>query len=207
MKLIFFDTETTDLRPGSICQLSYILVDTAAKPQRTIGKNIFFTVESMEPSAEKIHGFSLESLYELSGGLYFEDQYESFMDDFLSSDIVIGHNVNFDIKFLRHEVEGCGEEFNPKIPFCTMGYYKNICRLSNSRGDIKNPKLEEVIAFLNISKSKIEELTQKLFGGSGNYHDARFDTTATYLIVIEGIKKGFIPKQYFSNMLESKINI
>ncbi|MBU5590458.1 3'-5' exonuclease [Clostridium sp. MSJ-4] len=204
MKLIFFDTETTDLRPGSICQLSYILVDTSTKPQSTTGKNIFFAVEHVEPSAEEIHGFSVEALYELSKGLYFEDQFEGFVEDFLTADVVIGHNVNFDIKFLRHEIEGCGEEFNPNMSFCTMGYYKNVCRLSNGRGDIKNPKLEEVISFLGITKDKIRELSQKFFGGTGDYHDARFDTTATYLIVTEGIKKGLIPKQYFSNMITNK---
>ncbi len=30
----FFDTETTGVKPGSICQLSYILVDTSTKPQK-----------------------------------------------------------------------------------------------------------------------------------------------------------------------------
>lgn len=202
MKLIFFDTETTDLRPGSICQLSYISVDTSTKPQTTIGKNIFFTVEHVEPSAEQIHGFSVEALYELSNGLYFEDQFEDFIQDFLEADVVIGHNVNFDIKFLKHELEGCGEEFNPKNIFCTMNYYKNICKFSGGRGDFKNPKLEEVITFLGIDKNQITSTSQKYFGGTGDYHDARFDTAATYLVVTEGIKKGFIPKQYFSNIVK-----
>lgn len=205
MKLLFFDTETTDLKPGSICQLSYITVDTSTKPQTTVGNNIFFAVEYIEPSAEKIHGFSVEDLYELSNGLYFEDQFQDFVMDFVEADVVIGHNVNFDIKFLRHELEGCGEEFNPKHIFCTMGYYKNICRLSNGRPDFKNPKLEEVITFLGIDKSQITSLSQKYFGGTGDYHDARFDTTATYLIVTEGIKKGYIPKQYFSKLVSSSL--
>lgn len=39
MKLLFFDTETTGIKPGSICQLSYILIDTSTKPQTTMGKN------------------------------------------------------------------------------------------------------------------------------------------------------------------------
>ena len=52
MKLLFFDTETTGIKPGSICQLSYITVDASAKPQITTGKNFFFTVDEMEPSAE-----------------------------------------------------------------------------------------------------------------------------------------------------------
>ncbi len=199
MKLVFFDTETTDLKPGSICQLSYILVDTSTKPNTTVGKNIFFAVEYIEPSAEKIHGFSVEDLYELSNGLYFEDQFESFIQDFYEADVIIGHNVNFDIKFLTHELEGCGEEFEPKSIFCTMNYYKNICKLRNGRGEVKNPKLEEVVTFLGIDKEKIKSTSQKYFEGSGNFHDARFDTTATYLIVTEGIKKGYIPRGYFSN--------
>ena len=44
MKLLFFDTETTSVKPGHICQLSYITVDTTTKPQTTIGKNFFFVI-------------------------------------------------------------------------------------------------------------------------------------------------------------------
>lgn len=202
MKLLFFDTETTGVKPGSICQLSYILVDTSTKPQKTLGKNIFFTVDEMEEEAEKIHGFSLEKLYELSCGMYFEDLYSDFIKDFLEADFVIGHNVQFDIKFLKHELLGLGEFYEPKNVFCTMKYYKDICKILRPTGDYKNPKLEEVIKFLKISDSKISETANKYFKGSGNYHDARFDTAATYLIVTEGIKKGLIPKNYFSKLLE-----
>ena len=105
MQLLFFDTETTSIKPGNICQLSYITVDTSTKPQTTIGKNFFFTVEDMSESAEAIHGFSLEKLYNLSNGKYFEDSYEEFIDDFINSDVIIGHNVQFDIKFLKSELE------------------------------------------------------------------------------------------------------
>lgn len=204
MNLLFFDTETTDIKPerGSICQLSYIVVDTSQKPTKTTGKNFFFTVEEMSEGAQAVHGFSLEKLYELSNGLYFEDQFEEFMGDFLNADFVIGHNVSFDIKFLCHELESMGEFFSPKRHFCTMNYYKSICRFLNSRGDIKNPKLEELINFLGITKEMISSKANELFMGSGNYHDARFDTAATYLTVTEGIKKGFIPKQYFSNYMK-----
>ena len=202
MKLLFFDTETTSIRPGSICQLSYIIIDTSEKPQKTTGKNFFFTVEEMDPSAEKIHGFSIEKLYELSNGMYFEDLVEEFYKDFLEADFVIGHNVNFDIKFLSHELEGMGEYYVPKNIFCTMNYYKNICKLVKPNGTFKNPKLEEAVKFLNISNEKICQTADKLFQGSGNYHDARFDTAATYLIVIEGIKKGFIPAGYFTTNLK-----
>ncbi|MDT9349139.1 3'-5' exonuclease [Clostridium perfringens] len=204
MKLLFFDTETTGVKPGSICQLSYILVDTSTKPQKTIGKNIFFTVDEMEPEAERIHGFSLEKLYELSEGMYFEDLYADFINDFLEADFIIGHNVQFDIKFLKHELLGLGEFFEPNNVFCTMKYYKDICKILRPTGDYKNPKLEEVIKHLNITDSEISETANKYFQGSGNYHDARFDTAATYLAVINGIKKGLIPRNYFTKLLEAK---
>lgn len=198
MKLLFFDTETTGIKPGSICQLSYITVDTSTKPQTTIGKNFFFTVDYIEPQAEQVHGFSVEKLYELSNNMYFDDQVDEFLDDFLDADFVIGHNVNFDIKFMVHELEPMGIEYNPKNIFCTMNYYKNICKISYSNGNYKNPKLSELVDFLKITEDEIIKTADKLFDGSGNYHDARFDTAATYLTVINGIKSGYIPRGYFS---------
>ncbi|MEQ8199256.1 MAG: 3'-5' exonuclease [Clostridiaceae bacterium] len=202
MKLLFFDTETTSIRPGRICQLSYIIVDSGVKPQNTYGKNYFFTVDEMDPSAEAIHGFSLEKLYDLSSGKYFEDSYENFVDDFINADFIIGHNVSFDIKFLSHELLYIlGEEFRAKNAFCTMNYYKDIVKLLKSNGEYKNPKLQEVIEYLSISESRIAETADKLFAGSGNYHDARFDTAATYLTVVEGIRKKLIPPGYFSSKL------
>ena len=203
MKLLFFDTETTSIKPGSICQLSYIIVDASVKPQITTGKNFFFTVDEMDPSAEQIHGFSLQKLYDLSNGQYFEDVVSEFIEDFTSSDFLIGHNVNFDVRFLKHELSLLGEDFTPQNSFCTMAYYRDICRIPKSNGEIKNPKLSEVIDWLNISSAQITETSEKLFEGSGNYHDARFDTAATYLTVIEGLKKGYFPKGYFTNILNS----
>lgn len=202
MKLLFFDTETTSIRPGSICQLSYILVDTNIKPQKPVGKNFFFTVDEMSEEAEKVHGFSLEKLYELSNGNYFEDLVDEFLNDFTDADFVIGHNVSFDIKFLTHELLGLGIDYFPKNIFCTMAYYKPVCKLLNYNGNIKNPKLQEVVDFLKITPKEIEDTANNLFQGSGNYHDARFDTAATYLIVTQGIRKSHIPAGYFSKMIK-----
>ncbi|AYD40400.1 3'-5' exonuclease [Clostridium fermenticellae] len=206
MKMIFFDTETTGIRPGNICQLSYILVDTYTKPNKTTGNNIFFKVNYVEPGAEKIHGFSVETLNKLSHGKNFKDQLDKFLYDFKNADILIGHNVNFDIKFLSTELKECSEQLIPKHTFCTMNYYKNICNLKNKYNECKMPKLEEVIKFLHITNSDINALSKKYFKGSGNFHDARFDTTATYLTVTEGIRNGYIPKRYFSNMLKNEIS-
>lgn len=121
MKLLFFDTETTSIKPGSICQLSYITVDASTKPQITTGKNFFFTVDEMDPSAQEIHGFSLEKLYELSNGQYFEDLVPEFLNDFMTADFLIGHNVNFDVRFLKHETIIFRRGFLPKKCFLHYG--------------------------------------------------------------------------------------
>lgn len=202
MKLLIFDTETTSIKPGHICQLSYITIDASVKPQVTTGKNLFFTVDEMDPSAEAIHGFSLEKLYDLSNGMYIEDSVEDFINDFAEADFLIGHNVNFDVRFLKLELEAMGIDYEPRNTFCTMQYYKDICRIPRPSGDLKNPKLEEVINFLGITKDQISKKADELFQGSGDYHDARFDTAATYLLIIEGLKKGFIPRGYFTEKLK-----
>lgn len=202
MKMIFFDTETTGLKPGSICQLSYIIVDTSVKPSIIQGKNMFFSVDFVEPSAEQVHGFSVEKLYELSEGQYFEDRLDELIEDIKTADIFIGHNVKFDLKFLAYELEGCGEEFSPKNTFCTMNYYKNICKLNNGQNDWKMPKLKEAVGFLGITDAQIDETSKKYFNDTADFHDARFDTAATYMLVTEGIRRGYIPKSYFSKMVE-----
>lgn len=208
MKLLFFDTETTSVRPGNICQLSYITVDTSTKPQTTTGKNFFFTVDNMDEGAQSVHGFSIEKLYELSEGLDFYDQVDQFFRDFADADFIIGHNVQFDVKFMKHEINGLYEAglldttWEPKKTFCTMAYYKNICSIPSANGNgVKNPKLSEAIEFLKISDAKIAEKADELFQGSGNYHDARFDTAAVYLLVIEGMKKGYIKPGFFSKQV------
>ena len=47
MKIIVFDTEATDLTPGQICQLSYLMIDGGS----VTGKNLFFTVDDMSEGA------------------------------------------------------------------------------------------------------------------------------------------------------------
>ena len=72
MKIIVFDTEATDLTPGQICQLSYLIVEDG----KVTGKNMFFAVDEMSEGAYEVHGMSMEDLEKLSGGERFEDRAE-----------------------------------------------------------------------------------------------------------------------------------
>lgn len=179
MKSIFFDTETTGLRPGQIGQLTYIVEENN---QFVKCRNLFFTVDMMEAGAEKVHGFSMELLQTLSEGKRFEDHLEEIRGDFKDG-IVIAHNVNFDLKFMAAEFARLGITFEYKKPFCTMEYFKDIAMIPARNGvGFKNPKLEEVVKHFDLERESILAATKKLFKCDNvSYHDARYDTTAMYI--------------------------
>ena len=75
MRNVYLDTETTDFIPGQIAELTMIVEDTDEK--RIVDRlNYYFTVDEMTEGAEKVHGFSIELLKQLSSGKRFEDHYK-----------------------------------------------------------------------------------------------------------------------------------
>lgn len=188
--MLFFDTETTGFRPGSICQLSYIIIDG----NTLIPKNYFFKVDYVEPGAERIHGLSVRKLAKLSNNNTFKDHYNSLFNDFTHSDLLVGHNINFDLNFLRHEFRNCGHNFTYNDSLCTMRYFTNICRIpKNSGNGYKWPRLEELTKYFRIRDNEIIRETKELFKcKDSGYHDARFDTVATYLCFMKALEKGLI---------------
>lgn len=196
MKILIFDTETSGFNPGQICQLSYIIIDTLLKTIK--GKNYYFKVDYVEEGAYKTHGLSVEKLEMLSHGKTFQYKSSEIEKDFSSADILVGHNVNFDIRFIEAEFSRNNKKLICNKKFCTMNYYTDICKISSAYGKYKWPKLEEVVNYLNIPKTDIESLASKVFGGFSGYHDSRFDVISTYKILTEGLKKGLIPKNFFT---------
>ncbi len=188
MSVLIFDTEATDLIPGQICQLSYLLADGGS----VTGKNLFFEVDDMSEGALEVHGLTLESLRELSGGARFEDSAQDILQDFASAKVWVGHNVSADEKYLRVEMERCGLKLPKKPTFCTMNYFTsdmNLVRKVNI-GRPKPPKLTELVQHFDLSEEFVAERAAEWFGGGGALHDARFDTAATYLCLVEGTKRG-----------------
>ncbi len=188
MSVLIFDTEATDLVPGQICQLSYLLADG----ERVTGKNLFYEVDDMSEGALEVHGLTLEMLRELSGGARFEDRAREVFEDFAAAKLWVGHNVSADDRYLRVEMERCGLKLPKKTTFCTMNYFTsdmNLARKVNI-GRPKPPKLTELVQFFDLSEEFVAEKAAEWFGGGGALHDARFDTAATYLCLVEGTKRG-----------------
>lgn len=187
LRNVYLDTETTDLNPGQIAELSMIVED--GDTSKILGcYNYYFSVDSVEPGAQEIHGFSKELLEELSDGKKFSDHYKDILQILTDANLV-AHNEKFDEKFISSELWRCGISFKPACSTCTMEAFKQVLKIparSKRYGPYKNPKLSEVINFLGINEKKVAEYTVKLFGTSNKedcYHDSRFDTTGMYVAV------------------------
>ena len=185
--ILFFDTETTGLFPGRIIQLSYVMTDG----ETTVAKNFFFGVSFIESSATKVHGFTVEKIQKLSGGKTFSCDIDEIYDDFLSADLIVAHNVKFDIGFLIAEFNYQDRIFRYRESFDTMKAFTPIMKMerSNHKG-YKYPKLGEMCEFLDVYPYDITRKSIEFFGdGDVGGHDARYDTTALYLSFFEGAKK------------------
>jgi len=178
--IIVFDTEATDLQPGQICQLSYLMLADGAVEAR----NYYFSVDDMSPGAQEVHGLSMERLHELSGQTWFEDKAEEILQDFNQARLLVGHNVAADERYLRVEMERAGLKLK-KIPtFCTMNFASGIMNMQRKvvTGRPKPPKLSELAAFYGVSEDEVLAQTRALFKAEdAGLHDARFDTVMTWL--------------------------
>ena len=185
--ILFFDTETTGLYPGRIIQLSYILADGVSLK----AKNFFFAVEYIEPSASAVNGFTVEKLAELSQGRTFSWDIDEIYDDFAAADLIVAHNVAFDVNFLIAEFSYQDRKFRYKEEFDTMKYFTPILKLERtSHRGYKYPKLSEVCEYLDVYPYDVTRASGKIFGETAvAAHDARYDATALYLCFEEGGKK------------------
>ena len=186
--ILFFDTETTGLIPGRIIQLSYLMWDGGEEVR---SKNFFFGVDYIEPSATAVHGFTVEKLSVLSGGETFSCREDEIFADFASADLIVRHNVKFDIGFLIAEFRYSDRVFRYREEFDTMKYFTPIMKMErSSHKGYKYPKLTEMCDFLEIYPYDVTKACARFFGETAvGAHDARFDTAALFLSFLEGAKK------------------
>lgn len=200
MRRLFFDTETTGLKPGNICQLAYILCDGG----EAVGRNYYYRVGYMEPGAQRIHGYGVETLERLSGGAVFADSAERVGGDFASCQLWVAHNLGFDLSFLSAEFRKCGCSLAVNDQFCTMRHYAPIMKLppkwpkhgANGAAFYKYPNLGELIDFIGLTKDEIVDFACKAFETERavlNNHDARYDCAAACLCYTRGREAGYGP--------------
>jgi len=148
MKILVVDTETTDKPPSIkllkdtvdfwpfIVQISFILFDTSTFKYKEYDY-IIKTSANIDNSS--IHGITkgMNSVQ----GFDFSDIYEIYKLCVNQADIVIGHNLSFDLNMIQAECYRKEITYvPPRITYCTMMSTTKICNLPQH----KWPKLEEL---------------------------------------------------------------
>ena len=191
---LFFDTETTGLPKNwsapvtdfanwpRLVQLAWLICDD--KGNELSGENYIIKPEGflIPIEAANVHGISTEKA--LKQGKDLQNALNDFSNTINNSNVLVAHNINFDIKiigaeFLRKNVINSLKDI-PK--FCTMQTTTNYCKIPHANsngGGYKWPKLVE--------------LHTKLFAEDfSNAHDALADVKACARCFFELKKKNII---------------
>jgi DNA polymerase III epsilon subunit-like protein len=146
MKLLVFDTETTGLPPKvpvleetlndwpNIVQLSWMTFDTETYKYTEYD---YVITSPCEIKNDHIHGITTSMNKAI--GFPFKPVYSIFKECLYTCDLVIGHNIRFDINMLHVECLRNGIVWtNNKPTYCTMMATTRMCKLN------KWPRLSEL---------------------------------------------------------------
>lgn len=166
MKLLVFDTETTGLPTnkyectrahwykhwGHIVQISWIIYDVENNKVVDVRDHIIKLGDDIElpQSSINIHGITRDKMNE--NGVKFRDVLNDFIDGLNVCDMIIGHNIVFDVNMVRAEMLRMGAvdyfQLINKPIICTMKSNVDFCKIVatsyTGRKYFKYPKLMEL---------------------------------------------------------------
>ena len=202
MRVLVFDTETTGL-PGSriinpdtlklwphIVQFSYVIYDTELNDIVKSSDDIVRVKDEITISEEssKLHGITNEisSIKGISVDLVLND----FFDNLINVDLLVGHNVSFDVNMVKVELLRLIYEISSSVSKSEIKKYKyNLHLLTNYKNIYCT--MQESIVFCGIKANdksgkeynkfpKLLELHQKLFESiPNNLHNSFNDILVT----------------------------
>ena len=198
MRILIFDTETSGLpldrnasilsttRWPYILQLSYILYDSSNNAIIEYNDHIVKIPDEVNIDANsiKIHKITRDICNQ--NGIPIINILNNFNNVLLKTDIIVGHNLQFDkniimVEFIRNRIT---HNFNPgniAIPsFCTMQNSINICNLTYKRRDgslvPKYPKLLELYKhYFNDEPSGLHNAMNDVIVTLRCYYKMQFD--------------------------------
>ena len=159
MKLCVFDTETTGLLKRNqiptpenvdmfphIVQLSWVMLDTETLKMKEY--DYIISAPSIPEESTAIHGIT-QSM-NTAQGFRFDLIYDILQLCLDECDLIIGHNIEFDIQMIKVECLRYNISVNWNKPtYCTMKNTTHICKiLKENNYGYKWPKLSELHVFL-----------------------------------------------------------
>lgn len=161
-KILFYDTETSGLPKNYkasqtdtnnwpfICQLAWVVADENGnillQKDRLISPmrdgELAYQISA---EASKVNGHTVENLTEK--GLQLEVVIAEIAQDILGADLIVCHNLGFDLPVLACEMIRAKVTAAKKEKFCTMAASTDVCKIQGPYG-YKWPKLQELHAHL-----------------------------------------------------------
>jgi len=201
MRILVFDTETTGLPKSKIMnpdtlnlwpytvQFSYVIYDTNLNDIVVSSDKIVKLKDgiTMPEDSIKIHGITTE--ISQKNGINIETIINEFFSHLRDVDLLVGHNVSFDINMIKVELlrliyeakfisENEVKECKYNLHFLTN--YKNICCTLQESIDLCNIKAIDKFGKEYTKFPKLLELHQKLFESvPNNLHNSFNDILVT----------------------------
>lgn len=178
MIALFFDTETTGFGKARLVQLGAILQDIeTGRILSEINTMVHSEDFPIPKDASDIHGITNELADAYGLHMASVDRIFAFM--LSKSDVVVAHNIQFDLTIIKHNLELSGNIIGKKRQFCTMQNTIDILKLPGRYpgGNYKWPKMQE--AYVHYFGKEFE-----------GAHDAMADVRAcrdVYLKLVKGI--------------------
>lgn len=123
----------------------------------------YYSEYEVNPHALAVHKLTPERLVRLRGDADYEEHFEEdadFVDFCEGAKTLVAHNISFELRHL-------GELVSFDTHICTMKANKQIVKVFNAKGNVKNPKLIETCDFYGIDFDDEQ------------YHSAIYDVTKT----------------------------
>jgi DNA polymerase-3 subunit alpha len=161
-----------------VVQISYIVCDNNMEPVRD--SDIIIDTE-VSIGNHQFHGITNEIAK--AKGILFTEFAKIFMETLTECDVIIAHNIKFDINVLKSELYRIGrydiiKYMNTKRYVCTMNYCRQLVGIPSKNGfGMKNPSLKELYHF---ATGKVME----------NHHTCSYDTSNLLEIVKVLYSKG-----------------
>ena len=189
MSFVVFDIETTGLSSfhNEIIQFAYIMFDS--NNQFVKAENLYFYREGMhwdQDLSDRVHHITLDFLKQ------FEDQFEENllkMYSVLNRANVSGYNSNsFDCPFVKNWLSKFGlNDFE-------FGIKQDAMIGLRPRSKRARIKLVKMLELFDLTDEMVAGVSSLWFDSSKRHsaHDAVYDTTATALLTLEGLRQGYM---------------